>query len=370
MMCFEALSNLSLMPWMCYKHPNGSHSNLQFASILCSSDEHIVMSLSGSALILLVVAFLSTCAWALKKLPQWSSQDRTFPIIASQFLTDQFRVDSWWFGLLVLLRGPVLSLLITVFTNEPKSQIMLITMAMITYLVVLLLAWPFKIPLLNALEAACSWSVLILVLGGSLYLPASDSEAMDFSSISTLLSLVTALFFIGASLVVAMAHAVGFCLTRKERRFYLLDLGRLPVNNELAQLLVQSALGISRLDQELLEERLQTLSPFDSGLLLKCISMLSVEVLPLDTESRWLRSSSRLTSRSASSLRNTTSLSPVSIARLQAGQSSEAVDSPSDSPHWHHHDIQGAVNLYLEEAINLEENTSDHHAEPMVEKYL
>eukprot|EP00435_Cladocopium_sp_Y103_P006371 s604_g2.t1 len=185
--------------------------------------------------------------------------------------------------------------------------------------------------------------------------------------ISTLLSLVTALFFIGASLVVAMAHAVGFCLTRKERRFYLLDLGRLP---ELAQLLVQSALGISRLDQELLEERLQTLSPFDSGLLLKCISMLSVEVLPLDTESRWLRSSSRLTSRSASSLRNTTSLSPVSIARLQAGQSSEAVDSPSDSPHWHHHDIQGAVNLYLEEAINLEENTSDHHAEPMVEKYL
>eukprot|EP00435_Cladocopium_sp_Y103_P066476 s588_g28.t1 len=169
MMCFEALSNLSLMPWM---------------------------SLSGSALILLVVAFLSTCAWALKKLPQWSSQDRTFPIIASQFLTDtwsqrltagldmaptmaedQFRVDSWWFGLLVLLRGPVLSLLITVFTNEPKSQIMLITMAMITYLVVLLLAWPFKIPLLNALEAACSWSVLILVLGGSLYLPASDSDA-------------------------------------------------------------------------------------------------------------------------------------------------------------------------------------------------
>lgn len=137
MMCFEALSNLSLMPWMCYKHPNGLHSNLQFANILCSSDEHIVMSLSGSVLILLVLAFLSACAWALKKLPQWSSQDRTFPIIASQFLTDQFRVDSWWFGLLVLLRGPVLSLLITVFTNEPKSQIMLITMAMITYLVVL-----------------------------------------------------------------------------------------------------------------------------------------------------------------------------------------------------------------------------------------
>ena len=42
---------------------------------------------------------------------------------------------------------------------------------------------------------------------------------------------------------------------------------------ELAQLLVQSALGISKLDKELLEERLQTLSPFDSGLLLKCISM-------------------------------------------------------------------------------------------------
>ena len=304
MMCFEALSNMSLVPWMCYRHPNGSHSNLQFASILCSSDEHIAMTCCSLVLGVLVLAFLSLCGWVLLKLPRWSLEGREYPIIASQFLTDQFRADAWWFGLAVLFRGPVLSLLIAVFTDEPHVQIILIAMAMISYLVVLLLVWPFKLPLLNALESACIWSILILVLCGSLYIPASDSESTDFSSISTLLALAFAVLFLGASLFAAFAAGLAFSLRRRERRYAFINLGMLPDHEALTRLLLLMADKITAIDSGILEERLAALSPFDSRLVLSCITMLSLEILPLESESKWLKHNRRVLSRSSSILRS------------------------------------------------------------------
>ncbi|CAE7832841.1 unnamed protein product, partial [Symbiodinium sp. KB8] len=70
--CFQAVSNLSMVPFMCFRHPNGRHSNLQMLSILCGSDDHAAMMIMGTCLGALLCAFWAICVWILWRLPSWS----------------------------------------------------------------------------------------------------------------------------------------------------------------------------------------------------------------------------------------------------------------------------------------------------------
>ncbi|CAE7502468.1 unnamed protein product, partial [Symbiodinium necroappetens] len=173
--CFQAVSNLSMVPFMCFRHPTGRHSNLQMLSILCGSDDHAAMMIMGTCLGALLCAFWAICVWILWRLPSWSmTENYQHHVAASEFLIDKFRLDSWWFGLPLLLRGPLLSLPLLLFTNNPATQVVMMSLTLIAYVVLLSLAWPFKVPILNAVDAACTWALILLILGGSLHLPAMD----------------------------------------------------------------------------------------------------------------------------------------------------------------------------------------------------
>ena len=278
------------------------------------------MMIMGACLGALLCAFWAVCLWILWCLPRWSMNENYHEhVVASEFLIDKFRLDSWWFGLPLLLRGPLLSLPLLLFTNNPASQVVLMSLMLIIYVVLLSLAWPFKVPILNAVDAACTWALILLILGGSLHLPPMDEEMLMSAAVSTVGSIIfAAVAVMGAMIAVIWAGTVHI---RKgaERRFGILDLAFLPKHDDLALSLQFSARNILSMDYAELSEQLRTLASFDVKLLHTSLLLLELEVVPEHVSQgrdgalsgkpsrvRSFRSSSSL--RSASSLRSTSTL--------------------------------------------------------------
>lgn len=281
MACFGAVSNLALVPFMCFRHPNGEQSNLQMLSIICGSSDHAAMLVMGSCLCALLIAFSCVCVWLLWSLPRFSMNEKYHDyVVASQFLIDKFRLDAWWFGLPLLLRGALLSFPLTLFTNNPASQVISMTCILIIYMVFLSLAWPFKVPLLNAVETACGWALILLILGGALHLPQMDTEMLFSAAIVTVGSLLVALVVLLGSVLSVGCTGARNLRASDGSRFRLLDLAQLPEYHELADLIHETAIHLVDLKHDGLTEELGTLPPFDLKLLHACMSMIALEVIP------------------------------------------------------------------------------------------
>lgn len=69
------------------------------------------------------------------QVPQWSSERNHKLVGACRFLIFRFRLDSWWFGVPLLLRGPLLSLPVVLATDYPPVQILMIAMLLTSFLV-------------------------------------------------------------------------------------------------------------------------------------------------------------------------------------------------------------------------------------------
>ena len=83
---FGAMSALALEPLMCYSHPNGQRSLLQYNDVVCGTDEHLVLSVIGALLGSLVLGFFAACIYAAWALPSWSSHGQKRRVWALRFL--------------------------------------------------------------------------------------------------------------------------------------------------------------------------------------------------------------------------------------------------------------------------------------------
>eukprot|EP00435_Cladocopium_sp_Y103_P041970 s1196_g11.t1 len=138
----------------CYVHPNGSYSLVKYSSITCGEGEQATMMAAGvSLLIVFVIGFFATVTYAIVALPSWSSNRMFHQRVQSfNFLTYRFRLDKWWFGIPLLLRGPLISLVVTCATNFPAAQVCLNSLILTIYIVIQAMARPWKAPLLNWVE--------------------------------------------------------------------------------------------------------------------------------------------------------------------------------------------------------------------------
>ena len=144
---FSTMSALSLQPMMCYHHPNGQHSLLKHAGVFCNTGEHLVMLLTGAALLtFVVVTFVGICGWAAWNIPRWSliCPQR---IRAFTFLISRFRMDRWWYGVPALLRGPLLSLCPVLATDFPPAQAAMVTVVLVAGVLLHMLFLPWKMPM-------------------------------------------------------------------------------------------------------------------------------------------------------------------------------------------------------------------------------
>ena len=159
------MANVGLAPFMCYSHPNGLESLLKHTSIICWSDGHIAMLITGTLLLLFCMAFLAFCFVAAWKGPTWSVQGQT----AISFLVDDFRPNLSWFGLVALSRGVLLSLPPVIAPNFPNLQLILLHSVMLASLFFQGMFCPFKAPALNVIDATTQLlflSIICIGLGG------------------------------------------------------------------------------------------------------------------------------------------------------------------------------------------------------------
>ena len=144
--------------------------------------DHTVMLIFGVLLLLLgVLGFLAVCTYAVIVVPRWSSNGQHANVKAFRFLLFRFRLDSWWFGVLLLLRGPLMSLPIALATDYPPVQVMSVMLVFLVVLIIQANAWPWKVPLLNVLDCFIGFCITMLVASNSLYLGGLEGSMKDFA---------------------------------------------------------------------------------------------------------------------------------------------------------------------------------------------
>ncbi|CAK9004731.1 unnamed protein product [Durusdinium trenchii] len=207
---FSTMSTIALAPLMCYTHPNGLQSILKYPNVICGESEHVVMLAGGVTLLVVgVLGFLTLCTYAAVQVPHWSAREQHARVRAFRFLVFRFRLDSWWFGVPLLTRGPLISLPIVLATDYPPIQTIWVTVILASFLAVQTLAWPWKVPLLNALDCWMSYCILILVAGSALYLePISKGVTSDFTDGFSMVLMVIIFSSIGVMVLMSLAALV------------------------------------------------------------------------------------------------------------------------------------------------------------------
>lgn len=159
---FVTMCSVGLSPFMCYNHPNGQQSLLKYPNLLCHTSNHGIMQLLGVAILVLCLTHFVLCFWATSSAPSWSmtSPERLQCI---GFLMTNFRPSCWWFGLVVLIRGPLLSLGQVVEPDDEGVQLLVMMCVLLASLCLQLWFLPWKLPLLNLVDAISTAFFLALL---------------------------------------------------------------------------------------------------------------------------------------------------------------------------------------------------------------
>ena len=64
------------------------------------------------------------------QMPRWSATQQRRLMLAFRFLIFRFRCDCWWFGPILLLRGPLIQLPVVFATDYPPVQIVAVTIVL------------------------------------------------------------------------------------------------------------------------------------------------------------------------------------------------------------------------------------------------
>lgn len=315
---FSTMSNIALAPLMCFSHPNGVHSILKYPAVTCGSESHAIMTVAGLALLVFgVLGFLSLCIYLAVMVPIWSSRGQHDYVRSARFLVFRFRLDSWWWGVPLLMRGPLLSLPLALATDFPAVQASFVTLTMLLFLTGGARAWPWKVPLLNTLDCFMTFCVVMLVTATSLQLGALDASTESFVAtfskvILSLLGCAMLLLLLGTSSALLYRGALG-----GQREIYLFNLQKVPSAISMSGKLKIIATELASMHTEEVCQSIETMSIVDLNLLLASMSLLAMEVVPQVQEhmSFHRRSSLRMTSRIST---NSFAVKPLSQAERMA----------------------------------------------------
>eukprot|EP00913_Durusdinium_trenchii_P020849 g19588.t1 len=201
-------------------------------------------------LVVFVLGFVALCTFAVIQVPTWSANRRDHLVAAVRFLVFRFRLDSWWFGLPLLARGPLLSLPVVFATDYPPIQVIAIAMIMSGLLVLQMHFWPWKVPVLNLTDCIVSFGITLLVTASSIHLKIDEGPMMQFA----------------------------------EGDLLVFNLGVVPSSAKLAKRMKEMCLMLERMDTEDVStaslELLAALDVFDMNRVTTTITLLATEVAP------------------------------------------------------------------------------------------
>ena len=77
-------------------------------------------------------AWRQTSIATVPKVPRWSAKRQDHFVACARFLVFRFRLDSWWFGVPLLVQGPLINLPVVMATDFPPIQVVVIAMVLTT----------------------------------------------------------------------------------------------------------------------------------------------------------------------------------------------------------------------------------------------
>ncbi|CAK9059727.1 unnamed protein product, partial [Durusdinium trenchii] len=277
---FVTMCSIGLSPFMCYLHPNGLHSMLKYPNMLCGSIEHGIMRMAGVAVLTLSASHFVLCCWACYQAPSWSRK-RPDRLTSVGFLILNFRPSSWWYSLIILLRGLFISVGQVIAPDAQGVQLLVMSLIMIVSLSLQLYVLPWKAPLLNLVDAV-STVLFLTLLAVALHLSPVDSQSFldAFGSI---------IFFFSLALITSLGClmmgmlALQRCCRTEGSHIRLLNLGTPFRPADLLMLLDSMCANLMRKHEV---ERQTLLRKMSSGLSLYDIHAVesALKVLCVDFE--------------------------------------------------------------------------------------
>ena len=279
---FSTMSAIALAPLTCYTHPNQQQSLLKYPNVICGSTDHSIMLVGGVLLLCVgVLGFLCLCSYAALKVPEWSAMEKHARVRAFRFLVFRFRLDSWWFGVPLLTRGPLIALPIVLATDYPAIQSVWVTFILLCFLACQALAWPWKVPLLNALDCWMSYCIMILVAGSALYLEPINKVGVVAQFVDNFTTGIMVVIFgsIGAMVLMALTALVHRSAMGGHAEYAVFNLGRTPKPEIVAQKLKEMGELLAQMETKDVEKAFDALAVFDTRRITTFMTMMSAEVL-------------------------------------------------------------------------------------------
>jgi len=239
--------------------------------------------LVGGVLLLCVgvIGFLCLCSYAAVKVPEWSAMEKHGRVRAFRFLVFRFRLDSWWFGVPLLTRGPLIALPIVLATDYPAIQSVWVTFILLCFLACQALAWPWKVPLLNALDCWMSYCIMVLVAGSALYLEPINKVGVVASFVDNFTTGIMVVIFgcLGIMCLMALCGLMHRAAMGGSSELAIFNLGRTPKPDVVAQKLKEMGELLQQMDRKDVEKAFDALAVFDTRRITTFMTMMSAEVL-------------------------------------------------------------------------------------------
>eukprot|EP00913_Durusdinium_trenchii_P027594 g25882.t1 len=300
-------------------------SLLKYPNIICGGDGHGVMLVFGILLLSVgVFGFLALCIYAATMMPKWSASDRRHLVQGFRFLVFRFRLDSWWYGVPLLVRGPLLSLPIVLATDYPPMQTIFVNVILAVFLIIETLSWPWKVPLLHLVfhtrvpqnarkpQSARNWfrsagiedlpgtspgwgpavqlwrdqdmwmtlCLMLLVMGSALYLEPVEGAMKDFAagfSTAVMVCIGMAMLMMAIVATAALVHRAAM---GGAQEYSIFNMGKVAPAPLVYQRLIALSAELQKLDESWVQGRIASMSAFDIRLITGCITLLAIDCVP------------------------------------------------------------------------------------------
>ena len=148
---------------------------MKYPDIFCGSSDHGNMAVVGIGVLLVAILFVVYYVWAVAIAPRLAGREA---IAMLRFALQRFRPDMWWYGLLVLIRGLLLSFPAVVASNVPNFVVVLMFAVQLVY--VLTVAWftPWKARILNLLDCVTG-GLYVLLLALTLEIVEAEADTTN-----------------------------------------------------------------------------------------------------------------------------------------------------------------------------------------------
>ncbi|CAK8993527.1 unnamed protein product [Durusdinium trenchii] len=281
--------------------------------VLLWTSTRVIMRIFGALVIFLAFSFFTAACYAAYQAPKWSGQPR---LAAIRFLIFRFRPNVWYFGLVLLARGPLLSMPGVIATNMPSLQLTLMHMILLGSLCLQLWFLPWKSPILNLVDGL-SVSLLVMLLASSLGY--ADSSGEDASRVlATFGTVISSLMVVilGGMVLLGLCALVYRSALGSSKELRIMNLGKVPKEQDVFQSLLDVATFLKEDGQgkeATFIKDLGNLSVYDVGTITRAINILADDLNMVVSQNGSIRkSSSRRIATGQRSVRSASSFNSAS----------------------------------------------------------